>query len=87
MISGCTARLADAWLCRGRCDPAIPSNMGKLMRSHIVRSLRQNNGPASMQAGVPEVNICCNGREAADEVWLMANTAIAHACMYQHVPS
>ncbi len=63
--------------------------MGKLMRSHIVRSLRQNPGPpVSMQAHSLEVNICCNGREAADEVGFLSSLALMCMCApYVSCPS
>ncbi|EIE21518.1 hypothetical protein COCSUDRAFT_66927 [Coccomyxa subellipsoidea C-169] len=57
---------------RGKCDPAIPSNMGKLMRSHVVRHLRegiaQGDQPPPTAGTAPEINVCCHGREAGDEV-------------------
>ncbi|CAL8469510.1 g9051 [Coccomyxa elongata] len=56
---------------RGKCDPAIPSNMGKLMRSHVVRHLREGiaaGQPPQGQRAAPEINVCCHGQAAGDEV-------------------
>lgn len=58
-------------VCRGKCDPAIPSNMGKLMRSHMVRHLREGitaGQPPPGQRAAPEINVCCHGQAAGDEV-------------------
>ncbi len=73
---------------RGRCDPAIPGNAGKMMRSHIVRKLREASGAAAAAAAAAgaaastsgaaalEANVCCNGREAGDEVRLIRPPAL-----------
>ena len=62
--------------CRGRCDAALPGNMGKLMRSTVVRNLRESVGPgrageAPQAQRAPEINVCCHGQDAGDEVALM----------------
>ena len=59
--------------CRGRCDAALPGNMGKLMRSTVVRNLREGMGPpgageAPQAQRAPEINVCCHGQDAGDEV-------------------
>lgn len=61
--------------CRGKCDPAIPQNMGKLMRNHVVRHLRENaaqgshlSAAAAADRSAPEINVCCHGQEAGQEV-------------------
>ncbi|CAL5229778.1 g13167 [Coccomyxa viridis] len=56
---------------RGRCDTELLGNMGKLMRSVVVRNLREalprgDQGPAEKAA--PEINVCCHGQDAGDEV-------------------
>lgn len=65
-------------VCRGRCDPALPGNMGKLMRSVVVRNLREGlgagtgGGEVPHERTAPEINVCCHGQEAGDEVQRMA---------------
>ena len=59
--------------CRGRCDAALPGNMGKLMRSTVVRNLREGMehqfaGEAPQAQQAPEINVCCHGQDAGDEV-------------------
>ena len=59
--------------CRGRCDAALPGNMGKLMRSMVVRNLRegmkpQGAGEAPQAQKAPEINVCCHGQDAGNEV-------------------
>ena len=67
---GCEAGPVE---CRGRCDAALPGNMGKLMRSTVVRNLREGMGPsgageAPQARKAPEINVCCHGQDAGDEV-------------------
>ncbi len=66
--------------CRGRCDTELLGNMGKLMRSVVVRNLREalprgDQGPAEKAA--PEINVCCHGQDAGDEVGRPALRALA----------
>jgi hypothetical protein len=46
----------------------VPENMGKMMRNHVVRLLREDVGKDPPADRPPEVNVCCHGREAADDV-------------------
>ena len=67
---GHEARIVE---CRGRCDTALPGNMGKLMRSTVVRSLRegmapQGAGETPQAQRAPEINVCCHGQDAGDQV-------------------
>ncbi len=59
-------------LYRGRCDTDIPGNMGKLMRSVVVRKLREGLPPgeegAPQEKVAPEINVCCHGQDAGAEV-------------------
>lgn len=59
-------------LCRGRCDTDIPGNMGKLMRSVVVRKLREGLPPGEegtpREKIAPEINVCCHGQDAGTEV-------------------
>lgn len=80
---------------RGRCDPAIPGNAGKMMRSAIVRKLREASaaaaaaaaaaaGGAAEEAAALEANVCCNGREAGDDVRLSRPPAGCFADFVSH---
>ena len=56
---------------RGRCDTALLGNMGKVMRSVVVRNLREalpRAGQAPREKAAPEINVCCHGQDAGDEV-------------------
>lgn len=63
-------------LCRGDCEPPVPANVGKYMRVQAVASLREVQRRES-QGQIPdaddedfadELNVCCHGRAAAEEV-------------------
>ena len=63
-------------LCRGDCEPPVPANVGKYMRVQAVASLRDVQWRES-QGRIPdaddedfadELNVCCHGRAAAEEV-------------------
>ena len=56
---------------RGRCDTALLGNMGKLMRSVVVRNLREalpRGEQPPQERAAPEINVCCHGQDAGDEV-------------------
>lgn len=55
---------------RGKCDPAVPGNMGKMMRSHIVRQLREGIDRDAPADRPPEINACCHGTGAEENVTL-----------------
>ena len=45
--------------------------MGKLMRTVVVRNLREGlprAEQAQREVAAPEINVCCHGQEAGDEV-------------------
>ena len=46
--------------------------MGKMMRSVVVRNLREalprGQQPPPQEKVAPEINVCCHGQDAGDEV-------------------
>ena len=45
--------------------------MGKVMRSVVVRNLREalpRAEQAPQEKAAPEINVCCHGQDAGDEV-------------------
>jgi hypothetical protein len=65
---------------RGNCEPPVPSNVGKYMRTRTVATLREVHkvenrrmgGTAAEYDGEDEpgddLHVCCHGRAAAEEV-------------------
>lgn len=71
---------------RGDCEPPVPGNVGKYMRVKAVATLRGVHEEESKRidtdtedddpdAAGDDLNICCHGRSAAEEV-LCCNTAL-----------
>jgi hypothetical protein len=65
---------------RGDCEPPVPSNVGKYMRTRTVATLRAVHEEENRRVGgdaseydvedAPgdDLNVCCHGRAAAEEV-------------------
>lgn len=67
---------------RGDCEPPVPANVGKYMRTRVVGSLRETQAEEGEpeahdfeEAPADDLNVCCHGRSAAEEV---------HDCSFLH---
>ncbi len=67
---------------RGDCEPPVPANVGKYMRARTVATLRGVQQEESKRmvpdtdeydpdASGDDLNMCCHGRAAAEEVSLL----------------
>ena len=91
----------DGFTCRGDCEPPVPANVGKYMRARTVATLRGVHEEESKRmlpdtdeydpdAAGDDLNVCCHGRSAAEEVSSLAPAPIGvprHLCTRSMVGS